>query len=109
MAVATKKLSQNQLTAALVTQYTVPASTNTRISELLLCNTDTVMRTVTVHFVPSGGAADATNIYLDAIELAAGQTLPIKLDTTLNAGDFIRAMANLTAVVNLLISGSELT
>lgn len=109
MPLTAKKLSHAQLTAAAVTQYTVPASTTTRVTELLITNTDTVERVVTVHFVPSGGAADATNRVLSSMSVGAGTTIKIGLDTVLMAGEFISALAGVAAVMNLRISGWEIT
>jgi hypothetical protein len=102
------KLSQNQLTAAVVTQYTVPTDMVTELTEALFMNNDTVERTATLHLVPSGSAAGATNIFLDAIPIGPGQTVIIGFeDVYLNAGDFIAALASAASQVNLHLSGKE--
>jgi len=109
MALTPKSLSRNQLTASAVTQYTVPGSTTTRVTELLITNTDTIQHTITVHFVPSGGSADATNQVLPATPVEASEALIVPLNTILAAGDFIAALASVASQVNLLISGWEMT
>lgn len=113
MAVTLKRLSgPTQLTAALVTQYTSPgvAGTNkTRLGEILLANTDpTNDRTVTIHFVIAAGAAGATNKIFPLLNIPANQTIKIKLDTVLEAGDFVSALASAAAFVNMMISGAEI-
>ena len=113
MAVTAKRLSgPTQLTAAAATQYTAPgvAGTNkTRITEILLANTDTVDRTCTIHFVVFGGAVGTGNKMFPLPNIPAGQTLKLKLDTVLEAGDFISAFASLTLVINMMISGYEIS
>lgn len=113
MAVTVKRLSgPTQLTAAAVTQYTSPgvAGTNkTRVTEILAFNGDaSVDRILTIHFVIAAGAVGATNKMFTPT-IPAGQTMKFKMDTVLEAGDFISAFASLAGVVNLMISGAELS
>ena len=110
MALTAKKLGViTQLTATAATLYQAPAATTTRVMELLMCNTDTVERTITVHFVTAAGTASAANRVLSAMLIPAGGTVALSLNTVLATGDFIAALASAAAVVNLLCSGTELT
>lgn len=105
-----KKLSQNQLTAAAVTQYTVPAATTSELKKAVITNTDTVERTVTIHLIPSGGTAGATNRIFDAYAVPAKATVFLDLSGVyMGAGDFIQALASAAAFVNLYIAGEETT
>jgi hypothetical protein len=97
-----------QITAAAVTQYTAPAATTTRVMEILVSNTDTVERTYTISFIASGGTQGATNTLFSAVPIGPGETQVLTLDTTLNTGDFISALASVAAKVNMYISGAEL-
>jgi len=102
------KLSQNQLTASAVTQYTVPSDMVTEVTSIWISNDDTSERTITLHFVASGGSAGVTNKFLDAVPVGPGQTLQIECKGTyLNSGDFISALASVASQVNLHISGQE--
>lgn len=109
MSLTIKKLSPiTQLTASTVTQYTVPAATTTRITELLLCNADTVERTVTINFVASAGSVTAANRVISTLPIPASTTKIIPLNTVMSAGDFISALASAATAVNLQISGTEI-
>lgn len=110
MAVTSKKLfNPALLTASAVTYYTAPANTSTLIKKLTFTNTDSVARTVTVHLVPSGGAATATNMLVDARPIATLDTFECfeAEGAMLNTGDFIQALASTTSVVNIQGSGVE--
>ena len=91
----------NTLTTTL---YTVPASTKTIVKEIILCNTDTVARTVTIYF---GGGSAAGNTILSAYSLAAGQTIFLTLSTVLVATNTIKGGASAASVVSCTISGIE--
>lgn len=110
MAVTPKKLFDPQmLTGSAATYYTVPANTKTLIKKLTLTNTDSVARTITLHLVPTGGSASATNMILDARGVATLDTLEaFEVEgQLLNAGDTIQALASTTSVVNIQASGVE--
>jgi hypothetical protein len=111
MALTPKKFSFNQLTAAAVTQWTVPASTTRELGTMLGCNTDTVERTVTVHLVPNGGSVSAANMILDAEAIPASETVVFSFERGIfcEAGDFLVALASQTLVVNLYSSGWDIT
>lgn len=108
MAVTVKELIPGTLlTASLVTLYTAPANTTARANEILLCNTDTVARTVTVHIIPSGGSASAANTIFKAITVDASETRTLGLDQVFPAGSFVQASADSASVVSIRLSGVE--
>ena len=80
----------------------VAASTKYIVKEILLCNTDTVARTVTIYIGSTTGVA---NTILSAVSLAAGETKFITLSTVLITGDTIKGGASSAGVVSCTISG----
>jgi hypothetical protein len=101
------------LTNSTATYYTVPASTTTKVQEIVLSNSHTSPVTVDIYFVPSGGSAAYTNqIYIgDAtagLVLASKETKTIGLNSNLGASTTIQAKASTTTVVGMRISGYEM-
>lgn len=100
-----KQLSQTALTATLTTTlYTVPAATTTIIKEILLCNTDTVSRNVTIY---AGNGTGVAQTILSAYPVGPGETKAIELSTVISAAYTIKGGASTTAVVSCAISGTE--
>lgn len=100
------------LPALIATYYTVPAATTAIVKEIILCNTDIVVRTVDVHFIPPGGTAAVANLILDGsanASLQAGETKMFNLSSVLPTGYFIQAVASSAAVVSMNVSGIEVT
>ena len=108
MAITTvTRLSQTALTATSTTLlYTVPASTKTVLKEIVLCNTDTVARTVTIY---AGTGTATANIIINALTVNPNETKFVTLSTVLNATDIISGGASTVAVVSCTISGVEVT
>lgn len=86
------------------TLYTVPASTKAIIKEILLTNTDTVARTVTLQV---GTGTAVANRILSAQSINAGASLIITLSTVLNAAETITGGASSASVVSCVVSGVE--
>jgi len=86
------------------TLYTVPASTKAIVKEVLLCNTDTVSRTVTLYF---GSGTGAANTVLSALTVNPGETKFITLSSVLIAADKISGGASSASVVSIVVSGVE--
>jgi hypothetical protein len=101
-----KPVTPAALTASSVTQYTVPASTTTVVKEILLFNSDSVARVVTVYAVPSGGSPAVANQILQR-SLATLETYAMTFSTVLAVGDTIRALASVAAVVSFRASVVE--
>lgn len=95
-----------KLAGSIATLETVTAGKTAIIKEIVLCNTDTSDRTVTINFVPSGGAAGVENqVYADVVR--SKETLIIGLNTMLEAGALIRGYASAANVVGCRISRVE--
>ena len=102
-------LASAQLTAAAASIYapTLRFNQQSRIGVLLVCNTDTVRRTFTLHRVLSGGSVAASNAMWYGCPIEAGQTLPFCAETlfTLANGDALHGLADVTSKVNVFIFG----
>src|SRR3990167_191121 len=98
-----------QLGTALSTLLTVPANTNgIKITSIILVNDLTTAVTATLHFVPSGGSADDTNIVLKAKAIPTdGTPSIIKPDANLEASGLIRGLASVADKVTVHISYIE--
>ena len=98
------------LTNAVVTYYTAPASTKALIKKATFNNDHTSVVTVTINLVPSGGAAAYGNQITKTKSLAAGETwsCPDVENHVLEAGGFISMVASVTAKIGVRISGYEI-
>jgi hypothetical protein len=99
------------LTNALATYYTCPASTQATIKKVTFVNNDTSPRTVTLHFVPSGGSADATNLIVKEATMFPSESWspPDAAGHVLEAGGFIRAVCSANSAMNIVVSGVEIS
>jgi len=85
------------LTGAAATQgTTVPALTKRVIKAATLTNTTGAPIAATVYLVPSGGTAGATNTYISARPIAAGESYPCGelINQGLNQGGTVQALGN---------------
>lgn len=108
MAELKRILGQAALAATTLTDiYTVPASTQTIVSSIFVCNRSAAARTFRISLA-IGGAADtpAQYIYYD-VALPKDTTFVSTTGITLNAGDKIRAYASGTNV-SVNVVGVEL-
>lgn len=97
MAISLYAFDGGALTGTAVTQgAVVGASTKRLIIGAVLCNTTGAPIAATVYLVPSGGTAGATNTYISAKAIAAGESYPCPelINMGLNAGGFIQALGN---------------
>ena len=87
--------------------YTVPASTETIISSIVVCNRGSSAGTYRI-YVADNGAAAANNQYLvyDAT-IQAKETVALTLGLTLNATDILRVYAS-SADMSFNAFGSEI-
>ena len=99
----------SQLTTSAATYYTTPANTITTISACTLTNTTAGAVTATMHLVPSGGTATASNMILSARTIAAGESYNVgpAIGQTLAAGGFLQALAGSATSITLVASGYE--
>lgn len=104
-----------QLPAAVAAQYTSPANTTTIIKRAVFTNTSAGARTVTVHVVPSGGAASVSTMLINGQALAippgAGSSYvaPELAGVVLNSGDSLQCFADAAASVTLNANGIQQT
>lgn len=103
-------LTPAQLTASAATYYTVGANKKARVLNLTVCNTTGAAHTYTIHRVPSGGTASATNMVISARPIAAGETQLVRelISKVLAAGDTIQALADSATAVSLDGSFAEI-
>lgn len=94
------------LTTSAATYYTAPASKKTVVPHLLVCNTDTSARLVTIYLIQSGGSAAGTKCIF-AQSVAASGSVMIVGPWALDAGDFIQALAAAGSVVSLRVTAIE--
>lgn len=112
MAATAKRLfTPAQLGGAVATYYNAPDGTHTIIKKLTFTNSTGGSVDVTVYLVPGTGSADATNILIDALPIAAHTCYEATVAEghVLNPEDTIQAFASAGASIDILGSGVELT
>lgn len=111
MAISPKRLIAGSQIAATATTYYTATGVKARIDSCALTNTTAGAVTATVHLVPSGGSADATNCILSAKSLNAGETyiVPGAIGQWLEAGGTIQALASAATSIAIVASGVEYT
>ena len=107
MATTTKNLYRaNAPAVAGSPSYTVPSSTTTIITNVIVCNTDTVSRTFTIA-IYNTGLANGTNLFNQAT-IAAKTTTIIDLKQVLTAAQELYVTADAALVVSVSINGLEI-
>jgi hypothetical protein len=106
----TRLVPGSQLTGSAATYYTA-TGVKARIDAMALTNTTAGAVTATVHLVPSGGSAAASNCVMSARSLAAGETIIVSgaIGQWLAAGGTIQALASSATSITLVCSGVEFT
>jgi hypothetical protein len=77
------------------------------VKQLLVSNVSASSVNFSMHVVPTGGIAGATNLMAPAIAIAPNSFITINLDQVLTNGDSISAFASATSSINVMISGYE--
>lgn len=91
------------------TLYTVPSSTQTVVSTLSICNTNSANVTANVMVVPNGGSVTTSSYVVSNATVALNDTLLLTLGVSLGtAGDTIQVSANTTGV-SFNLFGSEVS
>lgn len=105
----TPLIEPTQLGAVTASYYR--ANVPTRIDKMTLANPTATPRSVTIFWVPSGGAADGTNTIIFQRFLNAGETWDVSpmIGHTLAIGDTIQALASAAAAVVIAASGTQVT
>jgi hypothetical protein len=110
MAVTETLLSAGYAPSSTGTAYTVPASTETKITDAQAHNNDSSERTLSVYLVPSAGSADGSNLFAE-LTLAAGESVKIieVMGRLLETGSTIQHVASVASMVAVSYSGKEIT
>ena len=107
-----KILGQVQTTAnALTTIYTVPASTNTVVTTITICNQSANTVSVNVAANVSGSAVSTKNFIVSGYSLGAAETLVLEPRISLNVGSILSANvtgANAASNVSINAFGVEI-
>lgn len=101
MAITNYFFDGGNVTTSAVTQGTeVPANTKRKITSAAVCNSTASAKTFTAHVVPVGGTAAATNMYISARTIAAGETYtcPELVGRGMNAGGFVQVLSDVTGM-----------
>lgn len=109
MAISLKRMvNGSQLTTSAVAYYTASGA-KAQILAMTLTNTTGGAVTATVHLVPSGGSASASNCILSAKSLAAGASYKVAeaIGQALEDGGSVQALASSGASISLVASGIE--
>lgn len=100
-----------QLTTVIATYFDSTVNVNVRIVAFTVSNTTVGAVTYTVHIVPDGGVADATNMLIPAATLAAGESdVPLEMMNQLvGKGGSIQMLASANASISVYASAIEFT
>ena len=117
MAVIQKRLSgPTQITTVSTSSYTTPISTTTIVKQIIMTNTTSLAKTVTVRLKPAGVTEANTHDILSSFNLAANETISFACSivltnngSTANATnrDQLLAFASSNTAVNLTVVGIE--
>jgi len=110
MSVAIKNAYSGQPGAASTLLYTCPANTSARVIACTVVNDTTTVPTFSINLVPSGGAADDTNILIKDKALGSKEayTCPEVVGQALDAGDMIYGHPSLATQVTFTLAVVEI-
>jgi hypothetical protein len=108
MATTYKVLGQsNPAATTATTLYTVPASTSTVVSTLVICNQAAAAATYRISVRPAGGAQTTAMYLAYDVAVAANDSTALTLGVTLATTDVITVYAS-TATLSFTAFGSEI-
>lgn len=93
-----------QLGTSTTTIGTVPSSRNWVIKQIIICNTDTVDRTISLAI---GSAATAANRIMSALPIGANDLMVFDTALVLTAAETLQGLADSASVVNVTLVGWE--
>jgi hypothetical protein len=93
-----------QLGTSTTTVATVAASRVEVIKQIIVCNTDTVDRAVTLAI---GSAATVANRLFSALPIGANDVMVFDTALVLTAGETLQGLADAASVVNVTVVGWE--
>lgn len=108
MAFTPKILGQSNPGATLTDLYTVPSSTNTVVSTIMVANTTSSASTYRIAILPSGGSIGTQHYIAYDVAITANNSTAITIGATLAAGDKIRVYGGASGIT-FAAFGSELT
>lgn len=79
------------------------------VRQLMVSNVSASSVNFSMHVVPNGGTATATNLMSPAVPIAPNSFITIDLDQVLTNGDALSAFASATSAINVMVSGYEVT
>ena len=110
MANAYKVLGQANLTAETLTDvYTVPASTETVISTIIIANLLGAANSFRIAIRPNGAAVSNQHYMAYDVPIAANDSTTLTLGVTLDAADVVSVYSGAAADVSVSIFGTEIT
>lgn len=110
MAEAYKVLGQANLTTTSDTNiYTVPASTETVISTLIVANIGTVATTFNLAIRPDGETLADKHYIAKEVAIPGSDSTTLTMGITMDAGDIITAAAGTANALSFNIFGTEIT
>lgn len=110
MANAYKVLGQADLTTTnLTTVYTVPSSTESVISTVILANRTASATTFRIAIRPDGASISNSHYIAYDVPLAANDSTTLTLGITVNAADLIDVQAGDANAISVNIFGTEIT
>jgi len=93
-----------QLGTTTTTIGTVPSARNWVIKQIIICNTDTVDRTITLSV---GTAATAANRLMSQLPLGANDIMVFDTALVLTAAETLQGLSDAASVVNVTLVGWE--
>ena len=93
-----------QLGTSTTTIGTVPSARNLVIKQIIICNTDTVDRTISLAI---GSAATASNRIMSALPIGANDLMVFDTALVLTAAETLQGLADSASVVNVTLVGWE--
>lgn len=90
------------------TYYTVPSSTKTIVKSIMVCNTDTVSRDVTIHNVPNGGSAQNSNMIVPTVAIPAKGVVIFETNHLMPTSATLRALASASSTITITAAGVEI-
>ena len=107
MATSYKVLAQQATTTSLVTMYTVPASTETIISSIVVANTSATDRTYRITVQPNNATLAQKHYIAYDVTSKANTTTSYTLGITLDATDQVYILGS-TTDLSISLFGSEI-
>jgi hypothetical protein len=117
MGVNQKRLAgPTQLTTSNTVQYTTPINATTVLKQIVLCNTTSSAKTVTIRLKPAGVTEANTHDFMSAFNINANETISFGCSIVLTndgntsnatSSDQIIAFASSNSSVNVMFMGFE--